>query len=197
MRLARTLGLAEALDLDAKKALELGDVIGKYDEKRTAVRKQMRDAHDVLRKAADGEKVTAQEVDKAIQSGLDARNQMAQIDRETVQAVVKDLPPEKRARAVLFLDRFQRRFAFGPGMGDGTHRVIRKRIGPGGMGPGAAFGEGRGRAMAFAFGGPEGHRMMAMGPGGMAFIGDDDEVLFEPDFAFDDDFDIEVEVEGK
>jgi len=79
------------------------------------------------------------------------------------------------------------------------HRVIRKRLGPGGMGPGAAFGEGHGRAMAFAFGGPDSeHRMMAMGPGGMAFIGgDDDTFLFEPDFAFDDDFDIEVEVDGK
>ena len=208
MRLARTLGLAEALDLEPKKALEMGDLIAKQDERRAAARKQMRDAHDVLRKAADGEKVTSQEVDQAIQRGLDARAQLAQIDKETLQAVVKDLGPEQRARAVLFLDRFQRRFSFGRGheMGDKARRVIRERMGPGGMGPGGmgpgagVGGEGK-RAMAFSFAGPDVRKkVITLGPGGgLAFIGegdDEDTMFFEPDLAFDDDFDVEVEVEG-
>jgi hypothetical protein len=202
MRLARTLGLAEALDLEPKKALEIGEIIAKQDDRRAAARKQMREAHDVLRKAAEGEKVSAQEVDQAIQRGLDARTQMAQIDKDTLQAVLKDLSPEQRARAALFLDRFQRRFVFGGGPGEmGRHmrRVIRERV-PGQMGPGAELLPGRGpRAMAFSFGGPEGdRRMVTMGPGGMTFMGDDDESLFfEPDPAFDDHFDIEVEVDDE
>jgi hypothetical protein len=203
MHLARTLGLAEALDLEPKKALELGDVIAKHDERRAKARAQMRDAHDVLRKAASGEKVSAQEVDQAIQRGMEARSQLAQIDKEILQAVVKDLSPEQKARAVLFLDRFQRRFAFGRGgdMGDQIRRVIRQRAGPGGMGPGMGMGPGDddGRAMAFSFGGNgKQKRIITMGPaGGLAFIGeDDDTLLFEPDDAFDDQFDIEVHVEN-
>jgi len=197
MQLARTLGLAEALDVDAKKALELDAVMAKYDEKRVAVRKQMRDAHDVLRKAADGEKVTAQEVDKAIQQGFEARAQMAQLDKETTQAVLKDLNPEQRARAVLFLDRFQRRFTMG---GPGNVRVMKHRMGPGG-GPGAGAMVGRGPgAMAFSFdgAGPGAQkRVVIAGPDGTrVYEGDEaDDVVVSPDFAFDDGFDVEVEVE--
>jgi len=199
MKLARTLGLAEALDLDAKKALELGDVMAKQDDRRAAIRKQMRDAHDVLRKAADGEKVTAQEVDQAIQKGLDARAQLAAVEKETLQAIIKDLNPEQRARAVLFLDRFHRRFQVGGGQGN--IQIMRHR-GPGGMGGpgGGAMLGGPGRAKVFSFGGSDGanvqKRVVIAGPEGTrVFEGEDaDDVLVENDFAFDDGFDVEVEV---
>lgn len=196
MKLARTLGLAEALDLDARKALELGDLMAKQDDRRVAIRKQMRDAHDVLRKAADGEKVTAQEVDQAIQKGLDARAQLAAVEKETLQAIIKDLNPEQRARAVLFLDRFHRRFQFGGGQGN--IQIMRHR-GPGG--PGGAMMGGPGGAKVFSFGGAEGgadvrKRVVIAGPDGTrVFEGDDaDDVMVENDFAFDDGFDVEVEV---
>ncbi len=138
MRLARTLGLAEALDLEPAEALKLGETIGKFDEKRLAAHRQLHEAHQALRKAAQGEKATAAEVDQAIQKGAEARAQLQAIDRDIVAAVTKGLDPEKKARAVLFLERFQGRF--GPtGMGSGPMRVIRKRMmgpdGPG-MGPG-------------------------------------------------------------
>jgi hypothetical protein len=150
MRLARTLGLAEALDLDAPAALKLGDTIGKFDDRRVAARKQMREAGEVLRRAAQGEKVSAADVDGAIQKGLEARAQLGAIDRETVAAVTQGLTPEKKARAVLFLAKFQRRFhGHGPGMGHGGPGMM----GPGMMGPG---------------GGMRGHdpRGGARGPGG-------------------------------
>lgn len=152
MRLARTLGLAEALDLDAPAALKLGDAIAKLDDRRVAAHKTMHESHEVLRRAAQGEKVSAAEVDQAIQKALDARTQIQAINRETVATVTQGLSPEKKARAVLFLAKFQHRFPGphmmgpgGPGMGHG-----------GGMGPGMGPGRRGGR------GGPDGG--WGMGP---------------------------------
>lgn len=138
-RLARNLGLAEALDLDTAAANKLAGALEKVDDKRLAVHKQFRDARIVLRKAAGGEKVPAAEVDAALAKALDAQAQMAALDKETLSIVTKDLSAEKKARAALFLGRFEH------------------KMGPGGMGPG--MGGGRGRGM-----GPGGG--MGMGPGG-------------------------------
>jgi hypothetical protein len=142
MRLARTLGLAEALDLEPAQALKLGEAIAKFDERRLAAHKQHREARDVLRRAARGDKLPPAEVDQAIQKGLEAGTQLQAIDREVLATVTKDLAPEKKARAVLFLDRFQGRFGPGMrgGMKDGHHRGGMgpgKGMGPGGMGMGA------------------------------------------------------------
>jgi hypothetical protein len=155
MRLARTLGLAEALDLDAGQALKLGETLGKFDDRRVAVRKQLRDVREVLKRAAAGEKVPGAEVDGAITKGLELRTQLAAIDRETINAVTQGLSPEKKARAVLFLANFHRHFP-GPGMRPGMGGHGGPGMGPGrGMGPGA---HGRGP------GGPGGG--WGMGPGG-------------------------------
>lgn len=146
LRLVRTLGLAEALDLDEAQALKLGQAVAKFDDRRIAAHKELRDAHLALRRAATGEKVSAAEVDQAIKRALDARAQLDALDREVVGVVTKDLTPEKRARAVLFLSRFQERFAHGRG----------------GMGPGMMRGRGGGMGMGMGMGaGP----MMGMGPG--------------------------------
>jgi hypothetical protein len=128
-RLARNLGLAEALDLDTAQATKLADALAKIDEKRVALHKQMRDARQLLRKAADGEKVSAADVDGAIAKVLDVRTQSAALDKEMLAIVTKDLSPEKKARAALFLGRFEQRM--GPG-------------GPGMMGPGGGMGPGMG-----------------------------------------------------
>jgi hypothetical protein len=135
MRLARTLGLAEALDLEPADALRLGDLLAKTDEKRFALHQQLRDSNQTLRRAAAGERATPAEVDQAIQRVLTARGQLEQLDREAIQTLVKDLTPEKRARAVLFMEQFERRF--GPGPRVMKHR--NQRMGPDGgmrgMGP--------------------------------------------------------------
>ena len=156
-RLALTLGLATALDLDEAQALRLGDTVAKFTDRRRAIHEQTRDAHQTLRKAAQGEKVSAQEVDQAIAKVLDGRAQIQAVDRELLQAVTSGLPPDKKARAVLFLGKFQRHF----GRGGGMHMMMRR--GPGGPGgPGMQGGppagmDGRGPGdMLGAFGGPEG-----------------------------------------
>jgi hypothetical protein len=111
-----------------------------------AAAQQMRDSVLVLRRSAKGEKVAAADVDASIGKLLDARAQMQAVDRELVTTVTKDLPPEKRARAVLFLAKFHQRMmqelrpggrGRGPGMGPGGPGT-----GPGGqgMGPGRGLG---------------------------------------------------------
>jgi hypothetical protein len=152
MRLARTLGLAEALDLDAAQALKLGEAVSKFDDRRLAAHRQLRDSRQILRRAAKGESVPAAEVDQAIQRVLEARTQIHAVDREVVATVTKDLTPEKKARAVLFLSKFQRRF--GPEMGPG----------PGGKGRGGHGMRGRGMGPGNMGMGPDGGRM-GMGPG--------------------------------
>ncbi len=120
MRLARTLGLAEVLDLDTPQALKLDDAIAKFDERRMAAHKQASESREVLRGAAHGEKPGAADVDDAISKLLDARAQLQAIDKETFAAVSQGLSPEKRARALLFLEKFLGRFGprhGGPGMG--------------------------------------------------------------------------------
>jgi hypothetical protein len=109
MQLALTLGLAEALQLDDAAALKVRGQIEKFTPRRMAVAQQMRDSVQVLRRSAKGEKVAAADVDGAISKLLDARGQMQALDREVVTTVTRDLAPEKRARAVLFLAKFHQR----------------------------------------------------------------------------------------
>jgi Spy/CpxP family protein refolding chaperone len=173
MRLARTLGLAEALDLDTAQALKLGDTLARFDDRRQAARKQAHEAREALRTAAqpDG-KATATEVDGAIARLMDSRVQLHAIDKDMLAAVTKDLTPQQRARAALFLGRFRERIErrvmpFGPGMGRGPGSM---EGGPGGMrgmrGPGGREGHGM---MGGGMGGGPGMQDCPMtGPGGKA-----------------------------
>jgi hypothetical protein len=174
MRLARTLGLAEALDLDAPQALKLGETVSKFDDRRQAAHKQLFEAQQVLRRAAQGEKVAPAEVDQAIQKAFDARAQVQAIDREAFSAISKDLSPEKKARAVLFLAKFQNRFGpRGPAMRAVMHGGRGGPGGPGGgMGPGGAMGPGAG-----------------MGPGAMGMMGPGDGAPTDDDGPWADDDD--------
>lgn len=145
MRLARTLGLAEALDLDAQQALKLGEQVAKFDDRRLSVHKQMYDAHQTLRRAARGDKVTPAEIDQAISRALEARQQAQQLDKETLAVVLKDLSPDKRARAFLFLEKFRGRFGPGQGgMGHGMMKHGRRGMGMGPGGGGMGMGPGMG-----------------------------------------------------
>jgi len=143
MRLARTLGLAVALDLDPAQALKLGDAMAKFDDRRQAARKQAADAREVLRKAAQDDKAAAVDVDGAIGKLLDSRAQLLATDKEMLAAVTMDLTPEQKARAALFLGRFRERIerrvmSFGPaGVGHGMQGMRGSGMhGTGMMGPG-------------------------------------------------------------
>lgn len=148
MRLARTLGLAEVLDLDTAQALKLGDTLAKFDDRRKAARKQASDATDLLRGAARGTanpKPSSADVDGAIAKLLDSRAQLQALDREMLQAITKDLSPEQKARAALFLGRFREsieRHMWRPGMMGG--QGIGPGVGPG-MRPGMMMDRDRGQ----------------------------------------------------
>lgn len=149
MRVARAIGLAEALDLDAVQATKLAEALEKLDQKRQPVQKEQGEAMKVLRDAARGDKDSQAKVDEAVKKVFDARQKLQAIDRETYEVVAKGLPPEKRARAAVFLAHFQQRFGRGmammgmggmdgPGMGMGPDMMRRGRgMGMGG-GPGGA-----------------------------------------------------------
>ncbi len=109
MRLARTLGLAEALDLDEAAAMKLRDVMARFDGRRAPISKQVRDDLRILRDAAGGDKAAAAQVDPAIQRLRDARAQLQKLDAEMFGQVSQGLSPEKKARAALFLSRFHER----------------------------------------------------------------------------------------
>lgn len=162
MRVARALGLAEALDLDEKQAEKMREVLGRFDDQRKPLMKQVHDNMQVIHKAASGDKANLALVDDSIQKVFDARSRMTVLDKEMFQAISKDLSPEKRARAAVFLAHFQGRF--GAGMGPGMGKGGRGGMGPGGrgMGPGRGggmMGPGPGGGMGPGPGG-------AMGPGG-------------------------------
>ncbi|HEU4384855.1 MAG TPA: periplasmic heavy metal sensor [Anaeromyxobacteraceae bacterium] len=143
MRVARAIGLADALDLDAAQATKLAETLEKLDQKRQPVHKQQHEAMQVLRQAARGDKDAQAKVDDAVKKVFDAREKLQAVDRETYQAVAKGLAPEKRARAAVFLGRFRERFGRGMamwmgGMDGPGHEMHR------GMGHGGGMGRGRG-----------------------------------------------------
>jgi Spy/CpxP family protein refolding chaperone len=162
MRVARAIGLAEALDLDDKQAEKMREVLGRFDDQRRPLMKQVHDSMQVLRKAANGDKANLALVDDSVQKAFDARSRMTALDKEMFQAISKDLSPEKRARAAVFLAHFQGRFGagMGPGRGHGD------RGGPG-HGPGEHEGRGHGPGGGHRMGpGPGGGGGMGPGPGG-------------------------------
>jgi hypothetical protein len=163
MRLARTLGLAEALDLSEAEALHLREVMAKFDEKRAAFGKQMREARETIRKAARGDQAAQKGLDEALKRTRELRGQAQALADEMFQTVTKDFTPERKAKAALFFQGFGRRMAAhvmhlreqyremqGPGPWPRNREM---RRGPGGGGPRMDMGPGSG--------GPR----MGMGPG--------------------------------
>lgn len=130
MRLARTLGLAEALDLGEAEALKLRETLAGFDARTAPLRAQLREAMEVVRKSARGDAAAQKGLDEALRKLRDAGTQMRALHDEMFQAVTKGLAPQAKARAALFLQRFHQRMGAlgrewkmrhgaGPGMGHG------------------------------------------------------------------------------
>jgi Spy/CpxP family protein refolding chaperone len=126
-KLALTLGLAEALDLDEAQALKLRDTIERFEKQRVPLMQQQRDAMQLLKAAASSERSDAATVDGAVKRLHEGRQAMLVQDKELVDGIGKDLSPQKRARAVLFLAKFHQRM---------MQRGPEGRMGPRGHGPG-------------------------------------------------------------
>ena len=81
LRLARALGLADALDLDEQGALKLRATLARHDERRAPVERDVAEAVRTLRAAAAGEGVQAAQVDGAVQRLHDGRERLARLAR--------------------------------------------------------------------------------------------------------------------
>ncbi len=135
LRVARAVGLAEALDLDEAGGLRLRDAMARADDRRLPLQRQVRDATRVLRDAAAGDAQAAPGVDGALDRVRDARTRIQALDEDLLRQLTQGLTPEKKARAALFLARFRERSARMPA----AHLANRRGPGPGSMrqgGPG-------------------------------------------------------------
>jgi hypothetical protein len=109
MRLARAVGLAEALDLDEAAALHIRDVLVRYDAQRAPLQGQVRAAVTVLRDAARDDAAAAAQVEQALQRARDGRARLQQLDSQLLDEITKGLAPEKKAKAAIFLATFRQR----------------------------------------------------------------------------------------
>ncbi|HYO51772.1 hypothetical protein [Archangium sp.] len=106
-RMMRMLGLAEELELNESQVLKMADTMRQFDERRRPLMEQVRESAQVLRKAAEGDAAAQSQVDQAVQRVFDARTQLTALDRDLYQALVKDLPAQKRARLAIFMARHE------------------------------------------------------------------------------------------
>ncbi|MBS2031691.1 MAG: hypothetical protein JST54_27590 [Deltaproteobacteria bacterium] len=107
MHTMRTIGLAEALDLDANAALQLDAAMTPFDERRKPLHEQLKASKQILDRAADGDPSAAGQVDSAIQQAFDARAQLEQIDRDMLLTVSKGMAPAQKAKLSVFLAHFK------------------------------------------------------------------------------------------
>ncbi len=119
-RLARALGLAEALDLDEAGALKLRETLAKSDEKRAPLQQQVQESVRVLRAAGRGNGAAAGHVDAALQRLGEARQKLVQLDAELLAQVTQGATPARKARAALFLEQQGERSRNEGGAGPGV-----------------------------------------------------------------------------
>lgn len=151
-RVAFAVGYAEALDLSEAEALKARDVVAKFDERRAAIHKQMREQKEVVRKAAQGDAAAGKALDGAFQKLHELRGQMMAMHDEMFQALTQGLSPERKAKAALFFHHFKKRMNAHLMQLREQSRGMRGRMGPGdgggppgrgprwGMGPGGGMG---------------------------------------------------------
>jgi hypothetical protein len=132
MRLARALGLAEALDLEPAQVARMDETLKGFDARRKPILEKLRADARALRGAAADPKATARQVDELVARTFAARGQMMALDQEMYAALGKELSPEKRARMALFFARFRERMG----------AELRDRLEWRGRGPGPGGGPG-------------------------------------------------------
>jgi hypothetical protein len=100
-RLMRTLAIADALELDDAATLKLRDRLGRFEDKRSPIQRQLFEQTVVLRRAAKGDTTAFAQVDGAIQKVLTLRAQLEALDRDLFAELSAGLSPAKKARLAL------------------------------------------------------------------------------------------------
>jgi hypothetical protein len=106
VRLMKVVGLAEALDLDEAQALRMAEVMRRYDERKAPLQVQNAELAKVIKRASEGDSAAAGQLDRAIQTFSDNRVQVQQLDKEMMDELGRNLPPQQRAKLMIFFVNF-------------------------------------------------------------------------------------------
>lgn len=107
IRVLKAVELGELLELDSADTVRLTQTLEPFDEERQKLRLANLELRRALRQVARGE--AQGDVAELAKRAADNRVRLAEIDRRELEAVLTGLPPEKAAKATLFLDEFPRR----------------------------------------------------------------------------------------
>ena len=106
VRLMKLVGLAEALDLNEAQALQMAEVMRRYDERKAPLQVQNAEAAKIIKRASEGDSAAIGQLDRAIQTMFKNRLQVQQLDLEMMDELGRNLPPQQRAKLMIFFVRF-------------------------------------------------------------------------------------------
>jgi Spy/CpxP family protein refolding chaperone len=129
IHLMRLVELSDSLGLADDKAMKIEKIMVQFDERRAKLRDSTQEARKTLKRAADGDQAAQAQIDQAVDQLINTRRAMVDIDRDTYQAISKELTPAQRAKFVLFIGEFRHR------MESVAHAAHDKTGGGGPMGP--------------------------------------------------------------
>jgi hypothetical protein len=104
-RLMKVVGLTQALDLNEAQA-QMAEVMRRYDERKAPLQVQNGELAKVIKRASEGDSAAVAQVDRAIQTISDNRIQVQQLDREMIDELGRNLPPQQRAKLLIFFVSF-------------------------------------------------------------------------------------------
>jgi hypothetical protein len=116
MRVMRTVGLAEALNLDAGQAMQMEAAMRPFDDRRHPLQEAIHTDGELLKRAADGDPSAQKDVDAALNRIFDNRAKMEAINREMLQALGQGMAPQQKAKLAMFLAHFKHEMGKGIGM---------------------------------------------------------------------------------
>jgi len=106
VRLTKMVGLAEALDLNEAQALRMAEVMRRYDERKAPLQVQNAEAAKIIKRASEGDSAAIGQLDRAIQTMFKNRVQVQQLELEMMDELGRNLPPQQRAKLMIFFVSF-------------------------------------------------------------------------------------------
>jgi hypothetical protein len=106
VRMMKVVGLAEALDLNEAQALQMAEVMRRYDERKAPLQVQNAEAAKVIKRASEGDSAAIAQLDRAIQTMFNNRVQVQKLELEMMDELGRNLPAQQRAKLMIFFVRF-------------------------------------------------------------------------------------------
>lgn len=105
VRLMRLLAITDALNLSDAAALQLDQLMAKYDLRKRPLQEKIIQGVQVLRRAARGDATADTQVDATLNAMVQARSQLHAIEFQMFQEIAKGLSPQQRAKLALAMAR--------------------------------------------------------------------------------------------